>query len=70
MNEPDQWTKNVCKELVITEDLYYKIFIVFFFQIYYSSKATYLAGIANFSIFPDVESYLLEKNLATTEAKI
>ena len=40
-----------------------KIFFpnVFFFRLNYFSKATYLAGIANLAIFPDVGSYLLEK---------
>ena len=49
-----------------------KIFIAkcLLFRITYFSKATYLAGIANLSIFSDVGSYLLEKELATTEAKI
>ena len=52
----------------------YKIFIekLLFLRINYFSKAIYLAGIANLSIYPDVGigSYLLEKKLTTTEAKI
>ena len=51
-----------------------KIFILedlcLLFRINYFSKATYLAGIANLSIFSDVGSYLLEKELTTAEAKI
>ena len=47
-----------------------KIFIpkLLFLRITYFSKATYLAGIADLSIFPDVGSYLLEKKLTITEA--
>ena len=50
----------------------WKIFIekLLFLRINYFSKAIYLAGIANLSIYPDVGSYLLEKKLTTTEAKI
>ena len=33
----------------------------------YLSKVMYLARIANFPIFPDRESYLLEKKSTTTE---
>ena len=49
-----------------------KIFIAkcLLFRINYFSKATYLAEIANLSIFSDVRSYLFEKELTTTEAKI
>ena len=43
---------------------------VFFFRINYFSKATYLVGVKNLSIFADVGSYLLKKKLTTTEAKI
>ena len=67
MNEPIEEQKTFAKSLSLQ-----KIFIAkcLLFRITYFSKATYLAGIANLSIFSDVGSYLLEKELTTTEAKI
>ena len=60
------------KELFAKSLSLQKIFIakLLFLRINYFSKATYLAGIAGLSIFPNVGSYLMEKKLTTTEAKI
>ena len=66
MNQIEE-QRNLAKSLSLQ-----KIFIAkcLLFRINYFSKATYLAEIANLSIFTDVGSYLFEKELTTTEAKI
>ena len=69
MNEPDRGTKNFCKEPVIAEDLYLRRSLSplpnkLLLKSYISSRNRKFV-----SIFSDVGSYLLEKELTTTETK-
>ena len=67
MNEPDRGTKNFCREPVIAEDLYRKMSPLpnkLLLKSYISSRNRKFV-----SIFSDVGSYLLEKELTTTETK-